>query len=191
MIVLYTRVSTLEQNPDRQLTNSKDYDYILTDYCSGSLPLYQRPKGSEVKKMIDNKSLTRLVIHDVTRIGRNTLDVLSIWSELTERGIVIECKNPNIRNINEFSEKLAKYGDKILSLTEEYCSNPKTQKSNEMDETFVNYAKTCFRYFEMKELEGDPDSYRNSESGSSRDEDVLFEPAPMRSFWGKGVTKKY
>lgn len=95
------------------------------------------------------------------------------------------------KRITEFSEKLTKYGEKILSLTEEYCSNPKTQKSNEMDETFVTYAKTCFRYFEMKELEGDPDSYRNSENGSSRDEDVLFEPAPMRSFWGKGVTKKY
>ena len=101
MIVLYTRVSTTDQNPDRQLTNSKEYDYVLTDYCSGSIPLYERPKGSEVKRMIDNGTLTRLVIHDVTRIGRNTLDVLSIWTDLTQRGIVIECKNPTLRNINE------------------------------------------------------------------------------------------
>jgi DNA invertase Pin-like site-specific DNA recombinase len=115
MIVLYTRVSTLEQNPDRQLTNSKDYDYILTDYCSGSIPLYERPKGSEVKKMIENGTLTRLVIHDVTRIGRNTLDVLSIWSELTERGIVIECKNPNIRNIND-DGKVDKFSELMLSI---------------------------------------------------------------------------
>jgi len=115
MIVLYTRVSTLEQNPDRQLTNSKEYDYILTDYCSGSIPLYERPKGSEVKKMIDNGTLTRLVIHDVTRIGRNTLDVLSIWSELTERGIVIECKNPNIRNIND-DGKVDKFSELMLSI---------------------------------------------------------------------------
>ena len=115
MIVLYTRVSTTDQNPDRQLTNSKEYDYVLTDYCSGSIPLYERPKGSEVKKMIDNKSLTRLVIHDVTRIGRNTLDVLSIWSELTERGIVIECKNPNIRNIND-DGKVDKFSELMLSI---------------------------------------------------------------------------
>lgn len=115
MKVLYTRVSTLEQNPDRQLTNSKDYDYILTDYCSGSIPLYERPKGSEVKKMIDNGTLTRLVIHDVTRIGRNTLDVLSIWSDLTQRGIVIECKNPNIRNIND-DGKVDKFSELMLSI---------------------------------------------------------------------------
>jgi DNA invertase Pin-like site-specific DNA recombinase len=115
MIVLYTRVSTVEQNPDRQLQDTKQYDYILTDYCSGSIPLYERPKGSEVKKMIDNGTLTRLVIHDVTRIGRNTLDVLSIWSELTERGIVIECKNPNIRNIND-DGKVDKFSELMLSI---------------------------------------------------------------------------
>jgi DNA invertase Pin-like site-specific DNA recombinase len=115
MIVLYTRVSTLEQNPDRQLTNSKEYDYVLTDYCSGSIPLYERPKGSEVKKMIENGTLTRLVIHDVTRIGRNTLDVLSIWSDLTQRGIVIECKNPNIRNIND-DGKVDKFSELMLSI---------------------------------------------------------------------------
>ena len=115
MIVLYTRVSTLEQNPDRQLTNSKEYDYVLTDYCSGSIPLYERPKGSEVKKMIDNRTLTRLVIHDVTRIGRNTLDVLTIWSDLTQRGIVIECKNPTLRNINE-DGTVDKFSELMLSI---------------------------------------------------------------------------
>jgi DNA invertase Pin-like site-specific DNA recombinase len=115
MIVLYTRVSTIEQNPDRQLTNSKEYDYVLTDYCSGSIPLYERPKGSEVKKMIDSGTLKKLVIHDVTRIGRNTLDVLSIWTDLTQRGIVIECKNPTLRNINE-DGKVDKFSELMLSI---------------------------------------------------------------------------
>ena len=115
MIVLYTRVSTLDQNPDRQLTNSKEYDYVLTDYCSGSIPLYERPKGSEVKKMIDSGTLKKLVIHDVTRIGRNTLDVLTIWSDLTQRGIVIECKNPTLRNINE-DGTVDKFSELMLSI---------------------------------------------------------------------------
>jgi DNA invertase Pin-like site-specific DNA recombinase len=115
MIVLYTRVSTIEQNPDRQLTNSKEYDYVLTDYCSGSIPLYERPKGSEVKKMIDSGTLKKLVIHDVTRIGRNTLDVLTIWSDLTQRGIVIECKNPTLRNINE-DGTVDKFSELMLSI---------------------------------------------------------------------------
>jgi DNA invertase Pin-like site-specific DNA recombinase len=115
MIVLYTRVSTIEQNPDRQLQNPKQYDYVLTDYCSGSIPLYERPKGSEIKKLIDKGSLKKLVIHDVTRIGRNTLDVLSIWTDLTQRGIVIECKNPTLRNINE-DGTVDKFSELMLSI---------------------------------------------------------------------------
>ena len=115
MIVLYTRVSTIEQNPDRQLQNPKQYDYVLTDYCSGSIPLYERPKGSEIKKLIDKGSLRKLVIHDVSRIGRNTLDVLSIWTDLTQRGIVIECKNPTLRNINE-DGTVDKFSELMMSI---------------------------------------------------------------------------
>ena len=97
------------------------------------------------------------------------------------------------RKVTEFSEKLAKYSEQILSLTEQYCSDPKTMKTTEMDETFVTYAKTCFRYFEMKELEGDPEFGQN-DYGQDKDEDVLFTPSshtPVHSFWGKGAKKKY
>ena len=94
------------------------------------------------------------------------------------------------RKVTEFSEKLNKYCEQILSLTEQYCSNPKTQKTNEMDETFVNYAKTCFRYFEMKELECEPDREHEQDKGKGKDEDVLFN-TPVHSFWGKVARKKY
>lgn len=97
------------------------------------------------------------------------------------------------KKITEFSDKLAKYSDQILSLTEQYCSNPKTMKTTEMDEMFIQYAKTCFRYFEMKELEGEPEFGQN-DYGQDKDEDVLFAPAqatPVHSLWGKGAKKKY
>ncbi len=89
------------------------------------------------------------------------------------------------KKITEFSAKMVKYSDQIMCLAEEYCSSSKTQKSRDMDETFLNYAKTCIRYFEMKELEGDPES-----AHGHTQEDVLFEPKPMHSFWGKGAVKR-
>jgi hypothetical protein len=97
------------------------------------------------------------------------------------------------RKITEFSDKLTKYSEQIMSLTEQYCSNPKTQKTTEMDEMFIQYAKTCFRYFEMKELEGDPD-FGHEGSNQDNEEDVLFASVahtPIHSFWGKGAKKKY
>ena len=32
------------------------------------------------------------------RLGRNTIDVLRTWQELTELGIRVVCRNPNLRN---------------------------------------------------------------------------------------------
>ena len=59
MKVFYSRVSSNDgtQNPESQLQNLKQFDYVLTDYCSGSIPLYERPKGSEIKKFLDSGTL--------------------------------------------------------------------------------------------------------------------------------------
>ena len=53
MKVLYTRISTsINQKVDRQIVDKDQYDYVLMDTCSGSIPLYERPKGSEIEKLI-------------------------------------------------------------------------------------------------------------------------------------------
>ena len=52
MKVLYTRVSTTEQDIDRQIIDKNNYDYVLIDTCSGSIALFERPNGSEIEKLI-------------------------------------------------------------------------------------------------------------------------------------------
>lgn len=117
MKVFYSRVSTNDgsQNPERQLQNLTGFNYVLTDYCSGSIPLFERPKGSQIKKLIDNKTLSELHIHSIDRLGRSTLDCLSVWSEFTEKGIIIECRNPNLRNIDE-SGKVNIFSELMMSI---------------------------------------------------------------------------
>ena len=101
MKVLYTRVSTTEQNIDRQVIDKDKYDYVLIDTCSGSIPLFERPNGSQIEKLINRGELKELHVHSIDRLGRNTIDVLSTWKDLTEKGIRIRCKNPSIQNIDE------------------------------------------------------------------------------------------
>ena len=102
MKVLYTRISTsINQKVDRQIVDKDQYDYVLMDTCSGSIPLYERPKGSEIEKLISWGKLKELHVHSIDRLGRNTIDVLSTWKDLTEKGIRIRCKNPSLQNIDE------------------------------------------------------------------------------------------
>ena len=93
MKVLYTRISTsINQKVDRQIVDKDQYDYVLMDTCSGSIPLYERPKGSEIEKLISWGKLKELHVHSIDRLGRNTIDVLSTWKDLTEKDIRIICK---------------------------------------------------------------------------------------------------
>ena len=101
MRVFYSRVSTEDQNESRQLNNLDGFDYVFTDKCSGSIPLWERPKGSQIKKLIDDVKLTHLEVHSFDRLGRDTLSVLHLWKELTELDIRLVCRNPNFQNLNE------------------------------------------------------------------------------------------
>jgi DNA invertase Pin-like site-specific DNA recombinase len=115
MRVFYSRVSTLEQNESRQMENLDSFDYVFTDKCSGSIPLFDRPKGSQIKKLIDSGKLTHLEVHSIDRLGRDTLSVLQTWKHLSERGIRIVCRNPNFQNINE-SGQTDMFSELMLSI---------------------------------------------------------------------------
>lgn len=112
MKILYTRVSTQEQNPDRQLTSVDGFDYVLVDKCSGLIDLFDRPKGQQIKTLIDEGKLTHLEIHSIDRIHRTTIGSIQLWKFFTDLNITLVCRNPNIRNFDangnpdKFSETL-------------------------------------------------------------------------------------
>jgi len=62
MKIFYSRVSTSEQNVSRQLNQVDGFDYVFTDYCSGSIDIWDHPKGSQIKKLIDKGELKHLEI---------------------------------------------------------------------------------------------------------------------------------
>ena len=57
MKVYYSRVSTEEQNAERQLQELNGFDYVFTDTYSGSIEFFDRPKGSQIKNLIDTNNL--------------------------------------------------------------------------------------------------------------------------------------
>ena len=111
----YTRISTVGQNDERQLQNLDGYDYILKDKCSGLIPIWERPNGSRIKKLVDAGDLELLEVHSIDRLGRSTLDVLSVWKQLTELGITIICRNPSLKNFDE-QGKPDKVSEMILTI---------------------------------------------------------------------------
>ena len=145
MKVLYTRVSTTEQNIDRQVIDKDNYDYVLIDTCSGSIPLFQRPKGSEIEGLINRGELKELHVHSIDRLGRNTIDVLSTWKDLTEKGIRIICKNPSLQNIDENGkvDQFSSLLTGILSILSQYEKS--TIRERQMEGIRLRQEKGLYR----------------------------------------------
>ena len=51
--ILHVRVSSIEQKTDRQKVNERDFDKVIEDKCSGSIPIFEREGGKELKKLIE------------------------------------------------------------------------------------------------------------------------------------------
>ena len=115
MKVFYSRVSTIEQNDSRQLDGTEKFDKVFRDKCSGIIPFWDRPKGKELHTLIISGKLKELHIHSIDRLGRDTVSVLQIWRELTEKGVRVVCRNPNFQNFRE-DGKADIFSDLMISI---------------------------------------------------------------------------
>tara|TARA_R110001599_G_C12275790_1_gene662316 strand:+ start:4503 stop:5051 length:549 start_codon:yes stop_codon:yes gene_type:complete len=78
----YIRVSTIEQNTERQL-NKIPLDETFTDKCSGKDT--NRPALKELIKFVRKDDTVH--VHDISRMARNTENLLTLVKELTDKGV--------------------------------------------------------------------------------------------------------
>lgn len=89
MKVLYCRVSSIDQKTDRQKINEKDYQLVIEDKCSGSIPFFERVGGKEIKKLVEKGILKSLSVVSIDRLGRDLRDIINTIHFFTERKISI------------------------------------------------------------------------------------------------------
>jgi DNA invertase Pin-like site-specific DNA recombinase len=101
MKVLYVRVSTLDQKTDRQKNESKEFDLVVEDKCSGAIPLFQREGGKKILTMIEKGMVTSISVHSIDRCGRDLLDILSVIKFMNEHLIPMFFIQQGLRTIDE------------------------------------------------------------------------------------------
>lgn len=80
----YVRVSSVDQNADRQL-ESLDVDRVFTDYASGKDT--DRPALRELLAYVRDGDT--IIVHSMDRLARNLDDLRKIVHEQTKRGVQI------------------------------------------------------------------------------------------------------
>lgn len=94
MNVAYVRVSTKEQNEQRQVEGLKKYDIDKMYIEKRSGKNMERP---ELKAMLDYvREGDTIYIHDFSRLARSTKDLLAIVEYLSEKGVYLVSNKENI-----------------------------------------------------------------------------------------------
>lgn len=98
MKVKYNRVSTLNQSGNRFQEDDNIYDLVLMDKVSGKTSFFERENGSKIKELVEKGKISEIVCEELSRLGRNTGDVISTLEYLEEHKV-----NVFVRNIGLYS----------------------------------------------------------------------------------------
>ena len=99
MKVRYNRISTANQNIDRQLAKQNPDEVIYNDVISGSVPFSNRPQGGKLIEAIVNDEINYISVSSIDRLGRNTLDILQTIELFNDNGVTLKVDNLGIESM--------------------------------------------------------------------------------------------
>ncbi|KAA9338950.1 recombinase family protein [Adhaeribacter soli] len=105
---ILVRVSTQDQSHSRQLTELTEYAEArglqvvetITETISGSKSNNERKAIQQLLKLAKAKKINKVLIHEVTRLGRNTAELLATLEALHALKVSIVVKNYNLETLN-------------------------------------------------------------------------------------------
>ena len=88
MKIKYNRTSSINQMGERFKMDKEGYDLTLFDKgVSGKVPFKEREKGKVLVQLIEKGEVETIVVEELSRLGRNTVDVLTTLQWLEEKGV--------------------------------------------------------------------------------------------------------
>ncbi len=143
--ILYVRISSLDQNTDRQLNKSKEYDLVIEDKCSGAIPFFEREGGKRIEKLISKNEVKILTVHQIDRLGRNLLDILNTIQYFNSKSICIHFIQQGLKTLNEDGSEnsIAKLIISILGVVGETERN--ISKERQLEGILIAKAKGTYK----------------------------------------------
>lgn len=92
--IKYNRTSTIQQEGERFKLDKDRYDLTLFDKgVSGKIPFSEREKGRELTQLVQNGEVDEVVVEELSRLGRNTIDTLTTLKFFEENGVNVVVKS--------------------------------------------------------------------------------------------------
>ncbi|MCT4235858.1 MULTISPECIES: recombinase family protein [Elizabethkingia] len=95
----YIRVSTGNQNTERQLEMNHPNEKLYIDIVSGAIPFKEREQGNRLIQDIETDSIKYISVHSIDRLGRNLFDILATLELLNEKKVTLKVDNLGIESL--------------------------------------------------------------------------------------------
>ena len=108
-VVIFGRVSTLIQDYDRQVNELTDtckqrgweVRFVFTEKISGAKKNAERKELSRMIDYIKAQHIDKVLVTELSRLGRDTLQVLQVIETLNDMKVSLFIQNYNIETLNE------------------------------------------------------------------------------------------
>ncbi len=149
----YARVSTTDQNMDRQLEQLKYIDKLFQESISGVSK--DRP---QLKAMLDYiREGDIVVVTELERLGRNNQELTEIMNQIQTKGATLEVLNlPTLRGIED--DNLRRLLNNLILELYKYQAQAERERIKERQAQGIAIAKTQGKYQGRKALFTEDDS---------------------------------
>lgn len=147
-VVIQSRVSTIVQENKRQIDELKDYASkkgwevvkVFEETISGAKKNDERPVLNEMIDYIKINKIDKVLCWELSRIGRNSLEVLKTIQLLNENCISLFIKNYNIETLNE-SGKVNPLSQFMVQILTSVSEMERTQIRSRIKSGYDSYRK--------------------------------------------------
>lgn len=111
--IIYSRVSTLDQDNERQINELKEYakykKYTLVrvfqEKITGASKAFERTEFKNLLDLIGKEKIDVVLVWELSRLGRSMMDVLNTIENLSMMGINIYIKKEGMNTLDEKGKK--------------------------------------------------------------------------------------
>ena len=97
MIISYSQSS---DNPDTLKITNKENFYL--DNCSSVIPFNKREKGSLIIALINQKKITKIIVPNISVLGRNQIDVLNTIDFFINNDVSLFSQAERLETMDEY-----------------------------------------------------------------------------------------
>lgn len=95
----YNRISTANQNLERQLAKQHPDEILYNDVVSGSIPFSKIPKGFDLVNDIECGAINYVAVSSVDRLGRSLHDLINTLNYFESNGVAVRVDNLGMESI--------------------------------------------------------------------------------------------